>query len=538
MRDVVRGLALAMVLALAIAVGLAVVVARDQGYWAAGYYRLVVAVARARFDLLAPGAAALALVYAAFASWRRRRRGDAPPRVGVATVALACVLAFRVGTALEARHAPSGPNLLLISIDTLRADRLGAYGCPLPTSPTIDARLAAEGVTFTDVYSQSPKTTPSHMTLFTSLYPSVHGIELWENDGTGHVLNPAVHTLAEVLKNAGYATGAFTGGAQMDHSRGFDAGFDVYVEHGQKRRALKWLGRHAGEPFFLFYHTYDVHDPYLPPDEYVRLLAPDYRGHLLDTVHRLRAQDSSSEEAWMGLSARFWQNVDANDPRDVEFVARLYDAGIRRMDEVTVAPLLARLDELDLARDTLVVFTSDHGEAFGEHGRFQHGDLYRETLHVPLVLRLPGRLPAGRRIASRVRLLDVMPTILALLGVPAPPAVQGQSLVPLLDGAPATSDVAISEYGTPGHELLSVRRGALSYLIDGNEERLFDLSADAGERENVVAARPGDAAALRDVVEAWRVANRPLAAVFGPRDGRVAPSADTARRLRALGYVD
>jgi hypothetical protein len=278
MRDVVRGLALAMVVALVVGAGLAAVVARDQGYWTAGYYRLVVAVVRTRFDLLAPAAAVLALVWAALASWRRRRRGGVPPRVGVATVALACVLAFRVGTALEARHAPSGPNLLLISIDTLRADRLGAYGYPLPTSPTIDARLAAEGVTFTDVYSQSPKTTPSHMTLLTSLYPSVHGVELWENDAPGHVLNPAVHTLAEVLKNAGYATAAFTGGAQMDHSRGFDAGFDVYVEHGQKRRALKWLGRHAREPFFLFYHTYDVHDPYLPPDEYVRLFAPDYRG--------------------------------------------------------------------------------------------------------------------------------------------------------------------------------------------------------------------------------------------------------------------
>jgi arylsulfatase A-like enzyme len=259
---------------------------------------------------------------------------------------------------------------------------------------------------------------------------------------------------------------------------------------------------------------------------------------VLDAVHRLRAQDSSSEEAWMGLSARFWQNVDTNDPHEVEFVSRLYDAGIRRMDEVTVGALLARLDELGLARDTLVVFTSDHGEAFGEHGRFQHGDLYRETLHVPLVLRLPGRLPAGRRVASRVRLLDVMPTILALLGVPAPPALQGQSLVPLLDGAPATSDVAVSEYSTPGHELVSVRRGALSYVVDGDEERLFDLSGDVGERENVVAARPADAAALRDLLEAWRVQSRKLAAVFGPRDGRVAPSADTARRLRALGYVE
>jgi len=539
MRDLVRAVAVALLVALAVAVGLAANVTHEHGYWAAGYYRLVGAVVRARFDMLAPFAGVAALLWAALARWRRRRRGGSAERpVRVAVVVLACVAAFRVGTALEARHAVRGPNLLLVSIDTLRADRLGAYGCPLPTSPNIDARLAAEGVTFTDVYSQSPKTTPSHMTLFTSLYPSVHGVELWENEQSGHVLNGTVHTLAEVLKNAGYATAAFTGGAQMDPSRGFDAGFDLYREHGQRHRAVKWLGQHRHEPFFVFYHTYDVHDPYLPPDEYIRLFAPDYRGRVLDTVHRLRAEGSTSESAWEGLSARFWASVDKTDPRDVAFVARLYDAGIRYMDDVTIRALLDRLDELHLARDTLVVFTSDHGEAFGEHGRFQHGDLYRETVHVPLVLRLPGRLPAKRRIESRVRLLDVMPTILALLDVPAPPGVQGESLVPLIDGTPATADVAVSEYSVPGHELLSVRRGALSYVLDGDDERLFDLSTDAAERENVLGTRPADAAALRDLLAAWRVQCRDLAAVFGPRDGRVAPNAETARRLRALGYVE
>src|SRR5207249_10698345 len=189
-------------------------------------------------------AAAAALAVAALVQllrwWRRR-----PPRTGVraALAPLAVLAALRAGKALEAWHAARGPNLLLVSIDTLRADHLGAYGYHLPTSPTIDARLAGEGVTFTDVYSQSPKTTPSHMTLLTSLYPSVHGVELWQNGKPAHVLNPAVHTLAEFLKNAGYATAAFTGGAQVDPARGFDQGFDLYTVSGQRRRALRWLGR-------------------------------------------------------------------------------------------------------------------------------------------------------------------------------------------------------------------------------------------------------------------------------------------------------
>ncbi len=539
-RDLALALAAALAITLAVAAGAALRVADEQGWIAAGFYRLVVRTAWDRFDAWLPLPTAAALVATALVQVVRRWRGRAAPtRLRGALAAFAVLAALRAGTALEAWHAARGPNLLLVSIDTLRADHLGAYGYALPTSPTIDARLAGEGVTFTDVYSQSPKTTPSHMTLFTSLYPSVHGVELWENGRPAHVLNPAVHTLAEVLKNAGYATAAFTGGAQIDPVRGFDQGFDLYTVGGQRRRALRWLGRHRWERFFVFYHTYDVHDPYLPPDEYIRLFDPDYRGRVLDAIHRLRAQGGMSEAAWEGISRRFWESVDRNDPRDVRFVERLYDAGIRRMDAETIRPLLDRLDQLGLARDTLVVFTSDHGEAFGEHGHFQHDDLYAGTLHVPLVLRWPGRLPAGLTIGSRGRLIDVMPTILELLGVSAPPSLQGRSLTPLLHDAYAGPGVegAVSEY-SDARVYESLRRGGLSYIVDGPEERLFDLLRDPGERQNVLATRPAEAAAMRATLEGWRRNCRALALLLGPRGGTIAPSDETARRLRALGYLE
>jgi len=539
-RDLALALAAALAITLAVAAGAALRVADEQGWIAAGFYRLVVRTAWDRFDAWLPLPTAAALVATALVQVVRWWRGRAAPTwLRGALAAFAVLAALRAGTAIEAWRAARGPNLLLVSIDTLRADHLGAYGYALPTSPTIDARLAGEGVTFSDVYSQSPKTTPSHMTLFTSLYPSVHGVELWENGRPAHVLNPAVHTLAEVLKNAGYATAAFTGGAQIDPARGFDQGFDLYTVGGQRRRALRWLGRHRWERFFVFYHTYDVHDPYLPPDEYIRLFDPDYRGRVLDAVHRLRAQGEMSEAAWEGISRRFWESVDRNDPRDLRFVERLYDAGIRRMDAETIRPLLDRLDQLGLARDTLVVFTSDHGEAFGEHGHFQHDDLYAGTLHVPLVLRWPGRLPAGLRIASRVRLIDVMPTILELLGVSAPPSLQGQSLTPLLHDAyasPATEG-AVSEY-SDGRLYESLRRGGLSYIVDGPEERLFDLVRDPAERQNVLATRPEEAAAMRAALERWRRNCRGLVPLLGPRGGTIAPSDETARRLRALGYME
>jgi len=539
-RDLALALGLALAATLAAGAATALRTAAEQGWIAAGFYRLVVRTAWDRFDAWLPFAAAAALVVAALVQlvrwWRRR---PAPTGLRAALALLAVLAALRAGAELEAWRAARGPNLLLVSIDTLRADHLGAYGYDLPTSPTIDARLAGEGVTFTDVYSQSPKTTPSHMTLLTSLYPSVHGVELWQNGKPAHVLNPAVHTLAEILKNAGYATAAFTGGAQVDPVRGFDQGFDLYTVSGQQRRARRWLGRHRWQRFFVFYHTYDVHDPYLPPDEYIRLFDPDYRGRVLDAIHRLRAEGGMSVAAWEGISRRFWDSVDRSDPRDVRFVERLYDAGIRRMDTETIRPLLDRLDQLGLARDTLVVFTSDHGEAFGEHGQFQHDDLYAGTVRVPLVLRWPGRLPASLRIASRVRLIDVMPTILELLGVPAPPSLQGQSLTALLHdayGSPA-AEGAVSEY-SDARLYESLRRGGLSYIVDGPEERLFDLVRDPAERQNVLATRPEEAAAMRAALERWRRNCRALAPLLGPRGGTIAPSDETARRLRALGYME
>ena len=539
-RDLALALGLALVATLAAGAAAALRTAAEQDWIAAGFYRLVVRTAWDRFDAWLPLAAAAALVVAALVQlvrwWRRR---PAPTGLRAALALLAVLAALRAGAELEAWRAARGPNLLLVSIDTLRADHLGAYGYDLPTSPTIDARLAGEGVTFTDVYSQSPKTTPSHMTLLTSLYPSVHGVELWQNGKPAHVLNPAVHTLAEILKNAGYATAAFTGGAQIDPVRGFDQGFDLYTVSGQQRRARRWLGRHRWQRFFVFYHTYDVHDPYLPPDEYIRLFDPDYRGRVLDAVHRLRAEGGMSVAAWEGISRRFWDSVDRSDPRDVRFVERLYDAGIRRMDSETIRPLLDRLDQLGLARDTLVVFTSDHGEAFGEHGQFQHDDLYAGTVRVPLVLRWPGRLPAGLRIASRVRLIDVMPTILELLGVSAPPSLQGHSLTPLLHDAYTGpgAEGAVSEY-SDGRLYESLRRGGLSYIVDGPEERLFDLVRDPAERQNVLATRPEEAAAMRAALEGWRRNCRALVPLLGPRGGTIAPSDETARRLRALGYME
>jgi arylsulfatase A-like enzyme len=531
--DAAVALGAGLVVALVAAAVRGVGTAEEQGYLTAGYWRIAVASGWAHFVEWLPLAAGIGLTLAVLGRLTGLTRGPGMRRAAlVATALVALLFLATVADRWRVRH---GPNLVLISIDTLRADHLGAYGYSRGTSPTVDARLAAQGVTFEEVYSHSPKTTPSHMTLFTSLYPSVHGVELWDERTPGHVLNPVVHTLAEVLKNAGYATAAYTGGANVHAARGFDQGFDVYKHSGQLRRAKRWLSRHRRGKFFLFFHTYDVHDPYVPPPHWMEHYAAGYDGPVRAAVERLR--DNAS--GWWRGHRLFWESVDRKNPRDGEFVERLYDATIRHMDEATLAPLLEHLDSLGLAGETLIVFTSDHGEAFGEHGVFLHDDLYAGTLHVPLILRLPGTLPAGRRVGTRAGLVDVMPTVLELLGVPAPAGMQGTSLVPLLAGDDAQPRTAVSEYSNRaiGRVFESMRHARLSYIVDGSSERLFDLAADPAERRNVVGERPDALATMRDELARWRESCRPLAARIGPRTESAAPDAETARRLKALGYL-
>jgi arylsulfatase A-like enzyme len=504
------------------------------GWWEAGYVRLLADAMAARLDLFAMPAAAVGIAVGAGAGLLGVPGGRRLAAVAIGAAVLAA--SVRAGVALDAWRVSGGPNVLLVSIDTLRADHLGAYGSKLLTSPAIDSRLAGEGVTFDAVYSQSPKTTPSHMTMLTSLYPCVHGVELWATNTPGRVLNPAVHTLAEVLKNAGWATAAFTGGSNVHRTRGFGRGFDIYTHGQQLVRATEWIRLHRTRKWFVFFHTYDVHDPYLPPPELVARFDGDYRGPLRETVDRLRA----GVDGWEKGHQIFWASVDANDPRTVQFIEHLYDAGIRHMDEVTVAPLLDLLEQLDLARDTLVVFTSDHGEAFAEHGRFLHDDLHDGTLHVPLILRFPGRLPPGHRVAGRARLLDVMPTILDLVSVPAPQTAEGRSLVPLVHGDPPGDDDVVSEHNNVafGRRFESVRRGQLAYVVDGSDESLYDLARDPREDVDVASARPADVEAMRALLALWRENCHRGAARLGARGDGVVPDDATRRQLRALGYVD
>ena len=531
--------AIAAFLAAAIAVGIAGAdawrTAATHGWVDDGLLVLVRDAFLHRFDRVAPVAlGVLAALLVGGALVRRRR----PPLADlvVPAVVVGVLVAARAAVPVYDATRPRRPNVLLVSIDTLRSDRVGAYGYGRPTTPVVDARLAAGGVVFENAWSQSPKTTPSHMTMLTSLYPAVHGVALWET-GAASTLNPRVDTLAEALKNAGYDTFAVTAGAHMHRDRGFGQGFDKFQHGRQLERALAFLRGSHRRPFFLFFHTYEVHDPYAPPPDVARAFAAEPVPAIAAAVDEIRA----GTRGWSQAHKRFWAAVDGGDPRHVRYLSDLYDAGIRHMDDRTLTQLLDALDAEGLADDTLVVFTSDHGEAFREHGRFLHDDLYPETLRVPLVVRLPHRLPAGRRVADAVGLVDLVPTVLDLLALPPLPQAQGTSLAGLARGdAGATAPPAVlADYSTAAHRFESIRRGGLALVVEGPATTVFDDAADPGEHSPMAPASRPEAAALGAELDRWHAANAELATRLGPRAGDVAaPSAETVKQLRALGYVE
>jgi arylsulfatase A-like enzyme len=488
--------------------------------------------------------------------------------------ALAAVLVVAAHLGCGPRKAAEQPRgVILISLDTLRADRLNCYGYRARVvSPEID-RLAGDAVLFENHITASPWTTPSHMSLLTSLNPSAHGVtrsfrELWDrlqSGGDYERLANEHETLAEVLARNGYATAAFTGGATVDPEIGFGRGFSSYdtsmVKLDQKRvaRLTSWIEEHGDKPFFVFWHTFEVHAPYLQTD-FVRDVVPAERAERLAAAlrHVQKVADlphAATRVARILMNRRlFTQPV----------VSALYDGGIRSVDR-RVGELVQALKDAGLYEHTLLILTADHGEQLGEmpdadggrarDGRFYdaHGHtLYEEMVRVPLIVKLPGGRHAGRRIAAVSRAIDVMPTILDVLSLPAAPAeMQGASLRPLWEGGKAPLRTAFTEALIGKAESKSIRGERYKYILSFDARQvekygrasvpsdpvaveLYDLQKDPGERQNLLKAPS---------VEITRLAERLDAAlrqVAAQGRGAAVPtrlSPEAVERIKALGYV-
>ncbi len=390
--------------------------------------------------------------------------------------------------------APVRPSIVLISIDTLRSDRLPAYGYDGVDTPAIDT-LAADGILFERAYSHVPLTMPAHASLFTGLLPPEHGVR----DNLGYRLAPELPYLPKLLQQEGYTTGGAVSAFVLRGQDGFAKGFDFYEDQieaparaglgGMQRPGpetlslvLPWLQEVAERPFFLFFHLFEPHTPYAPPEPFRSRYA---------------------------------------DPYDGEIAAA----------DAVVGALLAELRRLGLYEDSIILLLSDHGEGLGDHGEAEHGLLlYRESLQIPLLLKLPNQEMAGQRISVQAQLVDVFPTLAELAGLPRHEELPGTSLLDLAQEGAPNRPVYAETFFPRLHFGWSELRAWIEepfHYIDGPDPELYDVGSDPEQRRNILTQQRREAARLRQALARVDVA------FAAPEEVDIA----TRDALASLGYV-
>jgi arylsulfatase A-like enzyme/Tfp pilus assembly protein PilF len=426
-----------------------------------------------------------------------------------ARFAAICACLFAVTFSAEASPngpaiTPEKPSVILVTIDTLRADHVGSYGYAAAETPNIDA-LARAGARFTHAYTPVPITLPAHTSLLTGMFPMATGI----HDFSGNKLPANIPTLARILREQGYTTAAFIGSAVLDSRFGLNQGFDTYFDHfdfsrlletnldQMERRgdlvvdeALSWLKRSPRRPLFLWVHLYDPHHPYTPPEPF---------------ASRFRARPYDGEIAFADAQA-----------------GRLFSA----------------LQQEGIFNSSLVVLAGDHGEGLGEHGEETHGFfIYNSTLHIPLVIKVPGAAP--RVVEEEVSLTDVMPTILQALKISAPASLQGRSALGLVQGRAGSSPSNLyAETYLPllhfrWNQLRSLQSRGIKY-IEAPKPEIYDLKTDPNELRNLFSTRRATGNEMRDRLNGLIRRLTPSGGMAGERE-----FTDPAllERLKSLGYV-
>jgi arylsulfatase A-like enzyme len=425
-------------------------------------------------------------------------------------------------------------NILLISIDTLRADHLGFYGYFRNTSPNLD-KLAEKSIVFEACLTPLATTLPAHTSVLTATYPLEHGVLANVRAG-GVRFQPVdgLRSFAEFAANKGYRTAAFVSGAPLGVKTGIATGFQTFDEPtGAERSAgltnslvLNWLEQDASGPFFLFVHYFDPHYPYEPPAPFDREFGPSER---LET-HMAQRQIPEAPEREIGPKAR-----------NVKLLSR-YDGEIRYVDW-HISRLIESLEQADLWDDTAVIVMSDHGEGFGEHGLVGHGYVYREQLHVPLIMHIPGQKP--RQVGYPVSLVDTLPTALSMIGGDwSEFLAQSSGYDVLAEGyeplAVFSQRTARSRDTLKGR-VYSLATSRWKYISESRDrDRLFHWSSDPFELEDVIEGNldvgrlfKGN---LRALVYTYDARGRALASETRETDDEV--DDELMEKLRALGYVD
>jgi arylsulfatase A-like enzyme len=468
----------------------------------------------------------------------------------------------------------SNANLVIISLDTLRADGLSVGGGPKGISPTLQA-FADEAIVFSNARAQAPETAPSHMSLFTSTYPSVHGVQNVaheKNEATGVSrpiivpLREDIPTLAEVLAAAGFRNIGLTDGGNLNPPHGFARGFEEYTydlsgAKAQVDDGIRWvreLGADDGNRFFLFWHTYQIHAPYVPPEPHLSNWATaKYDGPVKARIEKLSGMDF--KQRFGAMRDVFWKDRETFGWPESAYLHGLYRGEIAYTD-LELSRLFGAMEASGVFDDSIVIVLSDHGEEFFEHGRWQHEQLYDECLRVPLIVRLPGGWGGGRVIDAPVGLIDVMPTVLELLDVgpartelPGRIRNHGQSLAPALtQTGPVRNRPVISEHvamrGGNWTWLVSVEANGTKLiqdqvrgrkLPDGTieyERQVFDLGNDPNEIQDISKSGLKRVDALLDLHEGFLK----MVEIEGAGAGELSAAdldCDTIEQMIQLGYL-
>jgi arylsulfatase A-like enzyme len=424
---------------------------------------------------------------------------------------------------------PGAPDIILITIDTLRADRLGSYGYGRDTSPFIDS-LAATGVRFENTYSTSSWTVPSMVSLMTSTYPDVHGVV------HGVIASGAVEyqeaipeelvQLPQVLKAAGYATFGVSANKHLEPGFGFGRGLDQYRCVGFARTTSvfpvleQWVeSLDSAAPYFLWIHLFDPHSPYLKQE-------PQFSRYWGDRPNR-------PELVGLSPARRYGRLEVPLDDEGADFVSALYDSEIRHTDD----QLKKILEIIPRSKDAALIFTSDHGEEFGDHRGYGHGrHLFNEVIRVPMILRLPDKRLAGQVVKTNISLIDVAPTLAGLAGGQVPAGWEGRDLRGIAE-APPSSPRLVYSFLSRGKELRTVIGSPHKFTYNlrrPKRSRFVDLLADPQEHTDRTAAQPAAQARLRD-----RLIDRLISLDSTTKRPRLAPISDGHReQLQTLGYLE
>jgi arylsulfatase A-like enzyme len=412
----------------------------------------------------------------------------------------------------------------------LRPDHLGCYGYPRDTTPALD-RLARESYRFGRVISQAPYTVSSHMSMLTSLYPSFHKVNKISLDR----LDSGTLTLAEALYNGGYRTWAVTGGGQVSSDYGFAEGFESYHQFTSPEEDVKkkvdltteFLTENRESPVFIFFHTYKPHPPFRPLPPYDSMFDPEYTGTLKGDIPTIEAINKGEIEP---------------SPADLDHLVALYDGDIREMDD-QLSELFAHLSREAADRDSIIVFTSDHGEEFGEHGLYavHSHTLFQELMQVPLIIHDPRMSAPGGAIADQVRSIDIYPTILELAGVKQPSAIQGRSLVSLMEtgqSGPASEPALSERIPADSPWMRSLRTADYSYIFKediksgASGHLLFDLRRDPKEQKTLSIPDGRLRALFNQIHFLIEEGKKP-----GKTRGEQELDPETLEILRSLGYI-